>query len=769
MFRNIIKTSIRSLIRNKLHLTINIIGLTIGYVAIYFISYYIINEFSYDRFNKNYDRIYRLIANNDAETPAMWGPLLENEIPEIQKSTRFYIEKAKLNYDHKPISLSDFVYTDNTIFDLFSIKIIQGNANDLKLPFTLFLTESTSKRIFGESDPIGKSIKYENEYLFTVKGIIEDLPQNSHISINALASFVSLKNTWDKNYNVLEDEGNYSFLTYFLLQKNVNQADIDKKINPFLRNRKLNDEENFHLQPLKDIYFNPDISSGACKKGNLQLIWILMASGFFILALVIINYIILKTSTDIEKSKEIGIKKVFGARKRLLIFQLLFESIITSSIAFFLAVELISIIGTTEFANQFYNYSEPFKDSLVFFLFIGSICIGFLAALYPAIYLTSVNPILTLKGILSTGSKASKIRNTLVVIQFVISVFLISATITTLKQYNYLKNKNLGFHKEDIVNFNLNSKLYNNINSFKDALLKDPNIVGFSWSNMVPGEFDRQQTIQMENKRYTFYSLAVDPNYLDVMGIKLKSGRNLSNNIASDKSHSYLVNETAVRYFRWEEPIGKKFLSGEIIGVIQDFSFQSLHKKVEPLVISCQKNGSWIANVKIISNDYKKDTEYINSIWNEFCPESPFDYSFLNETYDLQYKNDRLLTRLMSIFSFVCIFISIMGIFGLSIFNIKKKTKEIAIRKVNGANQTEIVLMLLKLFTKKVLISFVISCPIIYFVMNEWLKDFAFRISLSLWIYLLSGMILFAITIFTVFWQSWIAAKLNPVESLRND
>ena len=767
MYKNLIKTSIRSIFQNKLHLSINLIGLTIGFVALYFISTYISNELSFDKFNKNYSRIYRLVEKEDIEMPAAYGPKLKNKFPEIQEYTRFYIENAKLNYNHNPFYLSDFVYSDNTIFDLFTFKIIQGNADDLKLPFTIFLTESTSKKIFGESNPIGKEITYENEFSFTVKGVIEDIPQNSHLNINALASFISLKNTWQKNYNVLEDESNCSFLTYFLLQKKANLSDLNNKVNSFFHNGGENDDVAFHLQPLNDIYFNNETTTYGCKQGNLQLIWILMASAFFVLILVVVNYVILKTSTDIEKAKEIGIKKINGANKKLLVFQLIFESIITSIIAFSLALILILIILQTGFTNQFYIYGNLIKINPIIFLFIGSVILGLGASIYPAVYLTSTNPILALKGILSSGQKATKIRNTLVTIQFIISIFLIGATLTTLKQFNYFKNKDLGFVKNDVINFNLNPELNEHINSFKAALLKNPSIAGFSWSNMVPGEFDRQETKQIENKRYTFYSLAVDPDYLDVMGIKLKAGRNLSFDIETDKSQSYLLNESAVKYFNLEEPIGQKFLDGKIIGIVKDFSFHSLHKKIEPLVIDCQKNGQWIANVKIISNDYNKEIDYIDGIWNEFSPESPFSYSFLNETFDQKHKSEKLLSRLIGMFSFICILISIMGIFGLSTFNVRKKTKEIAIRKINGAFYGETVFMLLKNFTIIVCISFLFACPIIYIVMNQWLKNFAFRTSLSPWIFLLSGIIIFALTILTIIWQSWIAAKANPVESLK--
>ena len=767
MFKNLIKTSVRSIFQNKLHLTINVIGLTIGFVALFFIANYISNELSYDKFNKNYNKIYRLSGDEDIEMPAMYGPMIKNEFPEIKEYARFYIEKAALIYNKEPFYLSDFVYTDNTIFDIFSIEIIQGNADDLKLPFTLFLTESTSKKLFGESNPIGKTIKYENEFLFTVKGIIKDIPQNSHISINALASFVSLKNTWQKNYNVLEDEGNWSFLTYFLLQENTKLPVIDKKINSFLKKREGNDDENFHLQSLKDVYFNNDIATYGCKQGNLQLIWILMASGLFIFIMIIINYIILKTSTDIEKAKEIEIKKVNGASKKHLIIQLLFESIIMSIVAFIFAMELISIIKVTGIVNQFYNYSGILKINTVLILFAGSLSLGLLTGIYPAVYLTSTSPILSLKGSLSKGTKASKIRNMLIAIQFIISILLIDATITTLKQFNYLNNKALGFQKDHVINFNLNTKLYDKINSFKQALLKNPNIVGFSWSNMIPGEFDRKRDITMNNKRYSFYDLRVDPDYLDVMGIELKLGRDFSYDFPSDMNQSFLVNETAVKYFGWKEPIGEKFLNGRVIGVVKDFSFHSLQNKIEPLAISCQKNGSWIANVKLASNDSKKEIMYIKSVWNEFCPESPFEYSFLNETYDLHYKNEKLLSRLMGAFSLICIFISIMGIFGLSLFNIRKKTKEIAIRKVNGAKNGEVVILLLKLFTNKIIIAFVLTFPIFYFVMNEWLKNFAYRVSLNPWIHILSGTILLIITMLTVCWQSWIAAKSNPINSLK--
>ncbi|MFP3861296.1 MAG: ABC transporter permease, partial [Bacteroidales bacterium] len=786
MLKNYLIIAFRNIKRNKVYSFINIVGLAMGVALFIIISLFIHSELSYDKFNENIDRIYRLDKDDWGILGTAYGPDAEENFPEVEDFVRFslnYLSNplVSVQENNKEQRIQNFTFADKQVFDIFTFKFIHGNAqNALQNPYDVVLTESVSKNLFGEVNPVGKTIKLDKKHLFTVTGVIEDI-KRFHLNVNAIAEFTTLAKIRE-NPDFLEEYGSWNYPNYFLIKDGVNIADLNKKLSRhfeeyFRKTHNMDEEMNFHLTPMRDIYFDTETKYEiGVNHGNLRFIYVFIAIAVFILFIASINFINLTTAKAVTRAKEVGLRKVVGGRKKQLISQFLSESLLISLMAFILALGLVELL-LPKFNNLLQgeitrNY---FQEPFFWMIFLGGILIvGFVSGLYPSFYLTSFNPVSVMKGEQTRGKKGAGFRKALTVFQFFISVVLIIGTITIFQQINFMKKKDLGFEEEHQVYFSLTAELAGNKEAFKNELLKNPNIRGVTYTSQPAGRITWQESwkIKGETKQFTYQP--VDPDYVDVMGLDMADGENFSWDRTSQKDrNAVIINEEAVRFFGLEDPVGIKLNTGSrfwddvtVIGVLKDFHYNSLHKKIAPLVIGWDERGR-TANVKISGNEIDKTINYMRTAWTKFVPDYPFEYHFLDEAFDRQYKDDERFGSLFTYFAFFAIFIACLGLYGLSLFATHQRKKEIGVRKANGARVQNIVQLFLKDFSVNVIIANLLAWPVAYFLMDYWLNNFPYRIEVKLWIFVVALIISLLIAVVTVSYNTIKAANTNPAYTLR--
>ena len=779
--------------------------------AFILIMLYVHHEFNYDKFNENYDRIYRLEAGEYGQFPPAIYEYVKDKISGIENITRlatYYKQYITYVPNDNPEGLKSIeVYTsyaDSTLFDVFTLPFVQGNPKSaLKDPFTAVLTESTAKNLFDDKDPMDKTLEWW-DHKFRVTGIIKDV-KRSHIEIGGLFSYESIEKMWpDYNLNYISSSGWLWSATYLLLGDNMDQESVEEKINQVLA--EINDGimisvkfDKFTVRPLKDVYFkgHPAILYLQFGRyGNLTLVRTFMAIAVFILVLACINYINLTTARATLRSKEVAMKKVVGSSRFLLRYQFITESILVTLISFLLAFTLIQglIPLFSRLAMVNINMSE-FNTPIVWVLtVVGIFIIGIISGIYPAIYLTSIKSVNLIKGESRKGSGKTIVRKSLMIFQFSISIILIVGIITNLRQINYARTFDLGFKKDYIIQANTPEVFDDQKSMFdpqhnqfvkrktiKERLLRNPKIQKVSFTTGGPGGGSVPSgTFEIDGKEYTCQIILIDPDYLDLMGIELLEGRNFYLDNEADKWRQgniprFIINETAAKQFYKESPVSK-ILTGksgdgesfqyEVIGMVKDFNFRSIHHDIPPVFMGW--NYPWSdMKIKISSNDIPSTIKFIENEWRVVYGTSPFSYSFLDETFDEQYKGDEQGAKIIGHFAALAIIIACLGLFALSSFMALKRTKEIGIRKSLGASSRGIFLLLTQEFVKWVLTAVVIACPVAWVLMNKWLQTFTFHINLKADIFILAALIALVTAMLTVTWQSLKTARANPVEALR--
>jgi putative ABC transport system permease protein len=631
----------------------------------------------------------------------------------------------------------------------------------------------------GTENPIGKNIKFisksrELTLDLTITAIIEDTPVHSSIPYSGIISF---ETRYSDSPKMEEDWGNWGYPTYIKLNKNARIDDFKLKVDPSwveLAKDKLqitgasdNEIVNYlKFVPLKDVQF-----FGNSKRQFISLILII---GIIVIVIAIVNFINLSVAKSSNRSREIGIKKVFGSGRTGIIFQLLFESVSLSFLSTFLALFIVVIISpvfekitgwNVSFEHEYYFY-------IIAILISGSLIIGLTAGLYPALFLSSFNPVRTFKNETSFGSKGKKFKIFLMVFQFAISISLIICTIVITKQVRYLRTKDVGFDKENLI-YCSRSKVSKKYDTFKQKLLQNPNIHNIASSNTsLARNFPMTNSCVINDKERTFYTMTVDQDFVKTMGLKIIKGRDFSWDISTDQYGAMIINETAEKEFELTDPIGTELeMFGHkvyIIGVMKDFHASSFHQKIPPSAL-------WVApwngtiNFRIDAKNTDNSIAYIKKIWDEFSPDVPFEYHFLDEEYDSLYKSEEKFNLLIAYFSILAIFIACLGLFGLVSFSIDKRIKEIGIRKVNGAKAIEIIVLVNKTFIFWVIVAFMLACPIALYAMKKWLQNFSYRTEINPWIFILAGIIALIIVFCTVSLQSWKAATRSPVDALRHE
>ncbi len=809
MIRNYLKIAFRNLMKYKFISFINLFGLTIGLTSCFLILCYILNEISYDKYNKNAKNIYRLERTFlNPETKMLnlqlgsvappYAPLLQNDFKEIKKITRFLANgNTAFKYDEKKFNEKNAYFADENLFDVFDVNVKQGNpAKALIDPLSVMLTEAIAKKYFGDADPLNKIVKLDNQLNCKVTGIFKEFPSNAHIHPSILISFNTLKDSAVYGAQQLETNwGNNSFFTYLLLPDGYDAKKLEAQL-PAFQNRHIPEEEGkfktsdwskLSLRKLTDIHLNAHTDLEPEENGDIKRVYIFSAIALFILLIACINYMNLSTARSVVRAKEIGIRKVVGAEKGELIMQFLSESILVSWIAILFAFLLTWLLlpWLNKLSGQQLSSVLFLRWQIIIPILLVPFVVGIVSGIYPAIFLSSFKPIKVLKGIFKAGETNISFRKVLVVTQFAISIVLIIATAIVIKQLRYMQNKSLGFDKEHIVTLLYNPGLNDSYESFKTELLSDASIKNIGRSSRIPtgrlldamgSQMNRGDSFAPTKADIKF--ITADENYLPSYGVKIVAGRNFSKEYGTDTS-AFLINESAVKVLGLrsnDEAIGKSFRygnrQGQLVGVFNDFHFESLHQRILPMVIFMPKviaSSYSRMSIKLSGNNIQSSLSKIESTWKKFLPDVPFEYTFLDEKFEKLYESEQRQKTIFTIFACIAIFIACLGLFGLSAFAISQRIKEIGIRKVLGASVSNIVTLLSIDFLKLVAIAAVIAFPLAWYAMNTWLQDFAYRINIPWWVFLMAGIIAALIAFATISLQAIKAAVSNPVKSLRTE
>jgi putative ABC transport system permease protein len=778
MFLNTLKVAFRNIIKHKGISFINIFGLAVGMTCAILIILWVQLQLSYDSGQVNRERLYRL----ENETWVVLPPYLRDTavaFPEVEQAIRFYFWlEPTLKHNENIFTVTNFALVDDSVFEAFNFDFIAGNPQTaLKKPFSLILTESIAQRLFRDDDPMGKMVKMSNQFDYTVTGVIKDV-KKFHMDINAFASVNDITRIAGNNNFLTSRDFNFSI--YLLVHPEANIPDLVQKINARAAEKDRYRDDPLLLRPFNDIYFANNLQAEKnTKHGNIHLVVVFSIIAILILVIACINFVNLTIAKTKTREKEIAVRKVVGARRSSIQKQFFGETLIIVLIALFLALFL-----TRLFLPSFNTLTgedislSPFNLELLFLIIGVMVFTAFVSGIYPSFYLSVLEPVLVLKGKSGKGGKSSLLSKLLIAFQFVISISLIIATITVIKQLNYMQSSDLGMSYEQTLTLSLRGerfqgnreKILSSKQAFKERLLVNPAIKGITFLNQPPGQITNTWTLTIPDKEdgIPVKVINADPDFIDLMEIEVIAGRNFSYEILTDLDAKFLINEEAVKQFGLADPVGRKISSGRItiIGVVKDFHYNSLHTKIEPMAITWYyRTGR--ACIKMAASHIQDSIKHIENVYKEFCPGFALEYSFLDETFAQQYEAEKRLQKLLQYFVSLAIIISCLGLFALTAFVAEQKTKEIGIRKVLGSSKTGIFLLLSKSFTKWVLVANIISWPIAYYVLDNWLKSFAYRISINIMIFILSGVLALVTALFTVGYQAIRAASANPADCLR--
>ncbi|PWL39953.1 ABC transporter permease [Flagellimonas aquimarina] len=788
MLRNHIRTAWRNFVKNKWYSLLNIGGLTIGMACSILILLWVQNESSYDTFHSNVDNIYRLTAEANenfkaAVSPAGMVEELPNQIPEIKSSLRLSAPfEALVEIDDQKFKEGPVFYADPNFLDVFTFPLIEGESKTaLDSPDGILITEVTAKKYFGAESALGKTIKIDNGDTFTVKGVLADVPSNSHLQFNIIIPMTyHAKNDSDLVNKVWNS---FNFYGYFQFEESAIStpekfSKMVAKINQIYAERAPEYEIIFNLQPLKDIHLHSDLQIDLPGHGNIQYVNIFFLVAFIILIVACINYMNLATARSSRRAKEVGLRKVIGAGRRQLILQFLGESLIISFLSLVLAIGLVYLfLPAFNHLSQkelVFSLTDPLLWSTLLFI---ALITGLISGSYPALFLSGFKPIKVLKGRLKLSKYNLLFRNGLVVSQFVVSVLLLIGTTVIYKQLTFIKNKNLGYDKSNLVYVPMEGEMWGKQDALKAALAENPLTNNFSIisdlpANLVTGDFDIHWEGKDPNEQILFPSIRADENFLDVFQMTLLNGRGFSK--TSSENNDYIINETAVKVMggNLENILGKtltfKERKGTIIGVVKDFNYKQLQYAIEPLVIRHGGFGN-LAVVRTSPKSTESTIAALENIYHTLNPAYPMVYNFVDANLDSQYKGEQQMGSIFKVFAILAIFISCLGLYGLSAFMTEQRFKEIGVRKVLGASALRLVNMLSKDFLKLVFVAFVLAIPIAWYVMSKWLEEYAFHIELQWWVFVLAGFTVLIVALSTVSYQSLKASLANPIKSLRTE
>ncbi|MDO6435631.1 ABC transporter permease [Flavitalea sp. BT771] len=795
MLKNLLLVAIRNFKRDKWYSLLNILGLTIGITFSLFLIFYIKDELSYDAYNKNADRLYRItsyIKEPEKDTLKMaitqvpLAAALKNEFPEVEEATRFIAAGKPMFKNGDARFYEEKVYVaDSNVFRVFTYQFIEGDPNTALLaPRSLVLTESIARKYFGKTQSVvGKALQNDKGEIYKVTAVIRDVPRNSHIRFNILISF----STMPKDFGA-DNWGNFNIFTYVLLKPNTNPAALEKKLLPMYKKHmaaifaQFNITIRYGVQPIKSIHLHSDMGYEPEELGNVSYIYIFASVALFMLLIACINYMNLTTARSARRAKEIGIRKVTGVTKPQLVTQFLVESTLTALFALLLSIGLIALLLSTfnTLAGKQISFNDILKPGIFLILLAVVIFVGLVGGSYPAFYLSGFNPISILKGNLSKGSSNSTLRRVLVVVQFSISMIMLICTWVVYSQLHFLRTVDLGFNKQQVLTLaaNSNNDIRPKVEAFQNDLRKNPNITSVSTSQATPGADEISFSLHSIETKNGFVdkgvdNYAIDEHFIPTLGMQIKEGRNFTG--LGDTLRRVIVNQSLVKYFNWENPIGKRLRqSGDttayfvVIGVVKDFNQKSLYNPITPLVLYYTHNSNRI-QLKLDGRNIPATVTSIERSWKTYFPDLPFAYTFLDQDFDSQYAADQKRGKIFTAFSILTILITCLGLLGLIAFTTEQRQKEISIRKVMGAGIRQIVPLLTRNFVYLVGLSCLISFPVAWLFMSKWLKIFPYNTGLNATPFLLSALSVLLITLLTVMFHALRAAVANPVKSLKAD
>jgi putative ABC transport system permease protein len=810
MLKNYLKIAFRNMAKYRVISFINLFGLTVGLSCCLLILTYILHEESYDKYNSKADRIWRVTRsfnNKDgivslhlgAVAPP-FGPLLQNDFPDIQKITRLLpTGVTPVRYEEKLFNEDNIFFADNNLFSVFDVNIIKGDrTNALTDPFSLVMTEEVAHKYFGDADPINKVVRMNDRFNLRVSGIIAPLPENSHFHPNILLSFNTLKDSAIYGEQALMNNwGNNSFFTYLLLPENYPAKSLEARFPAFIdRHMPYNKKDpgaqpskytKLFVQKLTDIHLHGHTDEEIETNGDSSRVTIFGAIALFILLIACINYMNLSTARSTLRAKEIGIRKVSGAQRHEIIAQFLSESVLISWFAILLAAGLTMLLlpwlnGLTGLQLSGKILLTPY---VLLPLFLTPFVVGILSGIYPALFMSSFQPVKVLKGLFKAGGKTVNFRKVLVVLQFSISIVLLISTTIVFQQLHYMQNASLGFDKDHILTLRYNNALDKTFESFRSALQQDPHVLEVTRSSRIPsGRLLDEQGAQSEagdslrpvNADIKY--VAVDHQFIKTYGIPIVAGRDFSRDYATD-STGYVLNVAATKVLGIKSPqemVGRNFayggVKGKVVGIMGNFNFEDMHQSILPLIFIIPPGNQTPfgrISVKLAGANLNATMEHVQKVWKRYLPEVPYESTFLDDRFQQLYNTEQQQGSLFTTFAGIAIFIACLGLLGLSAFAISQRIKEIGVRKVLGASTGSIVTLLSTDFLKLVAIASLIAFPIGYFTMHSWLADFAYRISIQWWVFIAAGVLAAAVALFTIGFQAVRAALANPVKALRSE
>lgn len=813
MLQNYFKIAFRNLMRHKVFSLINLFGLTIGLACCLLIALFILDELSYDRYHEKADRIYRVTRSflekdgsvqlHLGHVAPPFGPLIKEDFKEVEEVVRILQTTRNFRYEDKVFNEQNVFLAEENLFKIFSIDVLKGNPDKALVdPFTVMVSDEMAKKYFGNEDPMGKDMQVDGLFAAKVSGVFKKLPANSHWHPDFLVAFSTLRNP-----NVYGEEGlrtnwgNNSFSTYLLLPKDYDPKKLETQFPDFL-DRHMNPSMSpdgaaikpssftkLYLNKMTDIHLHSQLDSEIEPNGDIKRVYIFGAIALLILLIACINYMNLATARSATRAKEIGIRKVAGAQQGELMRQFLSESLLMTLLAMILAVGvtwlclpmLESLTGKDLTIQSIFNWRFAALAAGVTAL------VGLMSGTYPAIFMSSFQPIAVLKGVFKVGGGNVSLRKVLVVGQFAISIILISCTGIVFQQLQYMQNKSLGFDKEHVITLPYYSNLDERWEAFRNDLLLNSNVKQAGRSLLVPsnrllnsyGTAKTQMGDSLMTSSETLYMVFTDYDFFDTYGIPFAGGRPFSRDFKTDDSTAFIINEAAMRMIGWQKPeqgIGQPFeyggRKGRLVGIVKDFNFESLHSNINPMVFFIPQSGGFSysdISIKIDGNNIQNALSAIEKTWQQFLPDFPYQYTFVDESFGQLYEAEQRQGRLFTIFSGIAIFIACLGLFGLAAFATAQRVREIGIRKVLGASVGNIVTLISKDFLWLVLIAAVIAVPVAWYAMSNWLSDFAYRINLPWWMFVVAGIVALLVALGTVSMQAIRAAITNPVESLRSE
>ena len=811
MLQNYLTIAMRNLRKHRTFSFINILGLAVGIAVCLQILLWVVDELSYDRWNEKFDRIYRVagevkfggLHSTFAVAPAPLAAALAEDFPEVEAVVRFrqrgsFLVKSKVqNFKENRI-----VFADSTLFKVFSLKMLQGNPEQaLKAPQTVVISKSMAEKYFPSENPIGKVLRFDNDKRYNVTGVIEDMPVNSHFNFDFFCSMSTLEESREQIWL------SFNFHTYYVLRKDANQQAFAAKLFPQLLRKYIDPqlqqvmgksyaelEKNgtlfkFPIQPLKEIHLKSDMDVELAANGNIQYVWIFGLAALFVLLIAVVNFMNLSTARSALRAREVGVRKVVGSQRSALIGQFLSESMVLTFFALFLALLLswvaLPYFGQVAGKKLLFPWTSPLFWTSVL---LGGVLVGLLAGSYPALFLSGFQPISVLKGRFLDSSKGRNLRSGLIVFQFLIAIFLISASFVIRGQLGFIQSKKIGFNRDRVLVINDAYALENNLDAFKKNLKNLPFVQNATVSGFLPIESNRSNgsvcttpSVQEESCQI-IQQWEVDEDYVPTLGMEITKGRNFSPDMPGDSSNIILNEKAAKGFFGQEDPLGKTLyfqtdMNDEgklnqrvytVIGVVKDFHFESLRQNIETLSLTLQRNAGNIS-VKLSATDLPAAMLRIEQEWKKVAAGAPFSWQFMDESFDEMYRAETRIGRIFNIFMVLSLLVACLGLLGLAAFTAERRTKEIGIRKVLGATTSSIIGLLSKEIIRLILLAFAIAIPVAWWGASQWLHNFAYRIAVPWWGFLLAGVLAVSVALLTVALQSIKSARMAPVKSLRSE